>query len=235
MYFNKEFPHVFVYCFSCRYLAQLGLPQLGLPVPKIKGRELGPLSTVKQVAQTPQPLDWAGEPPPPVVKGVALSGLFLWSPFAATFAICLGWYRIYSSSLEIRKKYEKIQNPPSPVGPQKYKKKLKNYKRGHFLAILYIFSFVFFSFLDFSGPAREGGFCIFCFFFFVVFPGLRGSCILYHPRKISRLLENNLKNKRDGAVRRKFRERRGKGGVVENSGEGKKHAIELLRRHHLIV
>ena len=33
MYFNREFPYIFVYCFSCRYLVQLGLRQLGPPVP----------------------------------------------------------------------------------------------------------------------------------------------------------------------------------------------------------
>ena len=26
--------YIFVYCFSCRYLVELGLRQLGLPVPK---------------------------------------------------------------------------------------------------------------------------------------------------------------------------------------------------------
>ena len=28
----REFPYVFVYCLSCRYLAQPGLRQLGLPM-----------------------------------------------------------------------------------------------------------------------------------------------------------------------------------------------------------
>ena len=32
--FNREFPYIFVYCFSCRYLVELGLRQLGLPAPK---------------------------------------------------------------------------------------------------------------------------------------------------------------------------------------------------------
>ena len=27
-----EFPYIFVYCFSCRYLVELGLRQLGVPV-----------------------------------------------------------------------------------------------------------------------------------------------------------------------------------------------------------
>ena len=33
MYFNREFLYIFVYSFSCRYLANLGLQQLGVPVP----------------------------------------------------------------------------------------------------------------------------------------------------------------------------------------------------------
>ena len=33
MYSNREFPYIFVYCFSCRYVVELGLRQLGLPVP----------------------------------------------------------------------------------------------------------------------------------------------------------------------------------------------------------
>ena len=33
MYFSREFLYIFVYCFSCRYLVELGLRQLGLPVP----------------------------------------------------------------------------------------------------------------------------------------------------------------------------------------------------------
>ena len=36
MYFTREFPYIFVYCFSCRYLVELGLRQLGLPVLKQK-------------------------------------------------------------------------------------------------------------------------------------------------------------------------------------------------------
>ena len=36
MYFNREFPYIFGYCFSCRYLVELGLRQLGLPVPNRK-------------------------------------------------------------------------------------------------------------------------------------------------------------------------------------------------------
>ena len=32
VYLNREFPYIFVYCFFCRYLVELGLPQLGLPV-----------------------------------------------------------------------------------------------------------------------------------------------------------------------------------------------------------
>ena len=39
MLFDKEFPCIFVYCFFCRHLAQLGLRQLGLPVPKDKNPE----------------------------------------------------------------------------------------------------------------------------------------------------------------------------------------------------
>ena len=35
-YFNREFLFVFVYCFSCRYLRELGLRQLGLAVPKTR-------------------------------------------------------------------------------------------------------------------------------------------------------------------------------------------------------
>ena len=34
VYLNREFPYIFVYCFSCRYLVELGLRQLGPPVPK---------------------------------------------------------------------------------------------------------------------------------------------------------------------------------------------------------
>ena len=33
VHFNREFPYIFVYCFSCRYLVELGLRQLDLPVP----------------------------------------------------------------------------------------------------------------------------------------------------------------------------------------------------------
>ena len=36
VYFNREFPYVFGYCFSCRYLVELGPRQLGLPVLKIQ-------------------------------------------------------------------------------------------------------------------------------------------------------------------------------------------------------
>ena len=34
VYFKREFPYVFVYCFSCRCLVELDLRQLGLPDPK---------------------------------------------------------------------------------------------------------------------------------------------------------------------------------------------------------
>ena len=37
MYFNQEFPYIFVYCFSCRFLVELGLRQLGLRVPNYRG------------------------------------------------------------------------------------------------------------------------------------------------------------------------------------------------------
>ena len=37
MYFSKEFPYISVYCFSCRYLVELG-QQLGLPAPKECGQ-----------------------------------------------------------------------------------------------------------------------------------------------------------------------------------------------------
>ena len=32
MYFDREFLYIFVYCFSCRYLVELGLRQVGLLV-----------------------------------------------------------------------------------------------------------------------------------------------------------------------------------------------------------
>ena len=35
VHFDGEFRLIFLYCFSCRYLAQLGLRQLGLPVPNV--------------------------------------------------------------------------------------------------------------------------------------------------------------------------------------------------------
>ena len=41
---NREFPCVFVYCFSCRYLVELGLRQLGLPVPNLSRRHLSALN-----------------------------------------------------------------------------------------------------------------------------------------------------------------------------------------------
>ena len=33
----NEVTGIFVYCFSCRYLVELGLRQLGLPVPNMMG------------------------------------------------------------------------------------------------------------------------------------------------------------------------------------------------------
>ena len=36
VYFNREFPYIFVYCFSCRYVVELGLRQVGLRVPNLR-------------------------------------------------------------------------------------------------------------------------------------------------------------------------------------------------------
>ena len=70
------------------------------------------------------------------------------------------------------RKYEKntkkLQIPHSGLGPKNTEKTPKNYENGHFLTLFVIFGI--FS-LCFRGPARNGGFCSFFVFFFVV-PGL---------------------------------------------------------------
>ena len=59
VYLNREFPYIFVYCFSCRCLVELGLRQLGLPV--LKKVEHGPNLPRKWGKIFRKGPDWGGE------------------------------------------------------------------------------------------------------------------------------------------------------------------------------
>ena len=102
----------------------------------------------------------------------------------ATFETSLGWYRLQKplkpGNTEKIRKNDKI--PHRGLGLRSMKKlpkKLQKWSQNaHFCNFSVIFSFFF-------GPTPGWGILSF-FRIFFVFPGLRGFCILYHPREISR-------------------------------------------------
>ena len=108
--------------------------------------------------------------------GAQLSELWLFL-MGSWVGISLGWYRTQKplkpgNTKKIRKKW---QNPPFCPKIRKNDRKITK------IVIFWPLSYFFWSFFrTFGAQPGMGDFVI-----FFVFPGLRGFCILYHPREIT--------------------------------------------------
>ena len=99
---------------------------------------------------------------------------FVWGKKNTGIAIPRSWYRAQNPSSpeirkKIRKKSEKLRNPPPRVGPRKYEKNTEKIQKRVILGHVCTFS-VFFSY--FRGPTRGGDSVIFSYFFRI--SGLEG-------------------------------------------------------------